>query len=85
MSPADGNYRLLVEAWAAKAGWTAAAWELDQDVPLGGSATFAGDFKSATRQALAATELTDYVVKPCFYSNKVVRVVKNTTKCDISQ
>ncbi|WP_083384855.1 MULTISPECIES: TcpQ domain-containing protein [unclassified Cupriavidus] len=85
ISPSDGNYRRLIEIWAARAGWQASAWELEKDVPVEAVDTAHGDFKAAVRYALSATELTDYVLKPCFYSNRVVRVVKVTTKCDISQ
>lgn len=85
VSSADGNYRLLIEKWARDAGWTAAPWELDQDVEIGGIDSFAGDFKTAVRRVLSATEMTDYSLKPCFYSNNYVRVVKLTTKCDPSK
>ncbi|WP_354681180.1 toxin co-regulated pilus biosynthesis Q family protein [Cupriavidus plantarum] len=82
VSPADGNYRLLIEKWAREVGWTAAPWEPDQDVQIEGADAFTGDFKAAVRRALASTEMTDYSLKPCFYSNNLVRVVKLTTKCD---
>lgn len=85
VSSVDGNYRLLIEKWARDAGWTAAPWELDQDVEIGGNDAFAGDFKTAVRRVLSATEMTDYSMKPCFYSNNYVRVVKLTTKCDPSK
>jgi hypothetical protein len=85
VTAADGNYRLLIEMWARDAGWTAAPWELDQDVEIGGADSFAGDFKSAVRRVLSSTEMTDYSLKPCFYSNNYVRVVKLTTKCDPSK
>ncbi len=82
VSPGDGNYRLLIEKWARDAGWTMAPWEPDQDVQIEGADAFTGDFKTAVRRVLAATEMTDYSLKPCFYSNNLVRVVKLTTKCD---
>jgi len=85
VTTADGNYRLLIEKWARDAGWTAAPWELDQDVEIGGVYAFSGDFKTAVRRVLSATEMTDYSLKPCFYSNNYVRVVKLTTKCDPSK
>lgn len=85
MSPADANYRVLIEKWAREAGWTAAQWEVDQDVPIEASDAFSGDFKTAVRRVLSATEMTDYSLKPCFYSNNYVRVVKLTTKCDPSK
>ncbi|WP_011239905.1 toxin co-regulated pilus biosynthesis Q family protein [Cupriavidus metallidurans] len=82
VSPGDGNYRLLIEKWARDAGWTMAPWEPDQDVQIEGADAFTGDFKTAVRRVLSATEMTDYSLKPCFYSNNLVRVVKLTTKCD---
>jgi hypothetical protein len=85
VSPADANYRVLIEKWAREAGWTAAQWEVDQDVPIEASDAFSGDFKTAVRRVLSATEMTDYSLKPCFYSNNYVRVVKLTTKCDPSK
>lgn len=85
VSTGDVNYRLLIEKWARDAGWTAAPWELDQDVEIGGTDSFNGDFKAAVRRVLSATEMTDYSLKPCFYSNNYVRVVKLTTKCDPSK
>ncbi|WP_316157702.1 toxin co-regulated pilus biosynthesis Q family protein [Cupriavidus sp. BIC8F] len=85
VSPVDGNFRQLVETWASRAGWSAAPWELERDVPIVGSDVFDGDFKAAVRRVLSSTEMTDYIIKPCFYSNNVVRVVKLTTKCDLSQ
>ncbi|GJG97755.1 toxin co-regulated pilus biosynthesis Q family protein [Cupriavidus pauculus] len=85
ISPQDQNYRLLMQRWSAEAGWTAGRWELDQDVPIEASTEIVGDFKTAVRRVLSATELTDYSLKPCFYSNSLVRVVKVTTKCDPSK
>jgi hypothetical protein len=82
VSPGDGNYRLLIEKWARDAGWATAPWEPDQDVQIEGADAFTADFKTAVRRVLSATEMTDYSLKPCFYSNNLVRVVKLTTKCD---
>jgi len=85
VSPADGNYRLLIEGWAQRSGWLAAPWELEKDVEIEGGDTFEADFKGAVRRVLLSTEMTDYSLKPCFYSNNMVRVVKQTTKCDPSK
>ncbi|WP_059414551.1 toxin co-regulated pilus biosynthesis Q family protein [Cupriavidus basilensis] len=85
VSPGDGTFRQVIEGWAPRAGWTLAPWELDSDVPVEGADSFDGDFKAAVRHLLASTELTDFALQPCFYSNKRVRVVKATTKCDPSQ
>lgn len=85
VSPADGTFRQLIEAWAPRAGWTLAPWELEKDVPIVGNDSIQGDFKAAVRHVLSSTEMTDYIIKPCFYSNNMVRVVKLTTKCDLTQ
>jgi hypothetical protein len=85
VTQADGTFRQVIEAWAPRAGWTLSPWELDNDIPVDGSDVFEGEFKGAVRHLLASTELTDYALQPCFYSNKRVRVVKATTKCDPSQ
>ncbi|WP_081862221.1 TcpQ domain-containing protein [Cupriavidus sp. SK-3] len=58
---------------------------MEKDVPIVGNDSIPGDFKAAVRRILSSTEMTDYIIKPCFYSNNVVRVVKLTTKCDLTQ
>ena len=84
--PTDGNMRRVLARWAQSSGWTFQAhhWAVDVDIPLAGSADFAGDFKSAVRELLAATELADRPVQPCFYANRVLRVVPWAQACDRS-
>jgi hypothetical protein len=86
ISPTDGNYRTLLESWAKQEG-VQFVWSYGQDVELGGTDRFRGDFKAAVRHVLGATELSDNPLKPCFYTNDppLLRVVALTTKCDASQ
>jgi len=83
----DATLRAVLSRWAQDAGWLFEPqhWAVDADIPLAGKAEFSGDFKAAVRQLLAATELADRPVQPCFYSNKVLRVVPLTQACDRSQ
>jgi len=82
----DATLRAVLSRWAGDAGWLFEPqhWAVDADIPLAGKADFPGDFKTAVRQLLAATELADRPVQPCFYSNKVLRVVPVTQACDRS-
>ena len=84
VGPADGTIRQALERWAGSAGWTFTPehWAVDVDIPLVGQASFQADFKSAVRQLLASTEMGERPLQPCFYSNKVVRVVPYAEPCD---
>lgn len=77
----DLNIRMLIDSWSARANWKL-VWAVDKDVPLISEINVSGDFKSAIRQVLDATVLSDIALKPCFYTNNVVRVVRETTKCN---
>jgi hypothetical protein len=79
--PADQNLRILTERWSRVVGWTA-IWDVDKDIPIGTAGEKAADYKTAIRWLLASTEFGDVVVKPCFYSNSVVRIVRKTVKCN---
>jgi len=82
----DATLRAVLTRWAADAGWSFEPqhWAVDADIPLAGSADFPADFKTAARALLASTELADRPVQPCFYANKVLRVVPLTQACDRS-
>ena len=80
-SPKDLNIRNLIDAWSTKAAWKL-IWSVDKDIPLVSDVRVTGDFKSAVRQVLDSTTLSDLSLKPCFYTNQVVRVVRETTKCN---
>lgn len=81
VTPADQNVRMLLTRWASAAGWSL-VWSAERDVPLVGSALFPGDFKSAVREVLRATDMSDAAVQPCFHTNAVVRVIPATALCD---
>lgn len=85
-SPADGTMRAVLARWASQSGWLFQPqhWAVDVDIPLAGTAEFPADFKTAVRELLAATELADRPVQPCFYVNQVLRVVPLTQACDRS-
>ncbi|MGB6241810.1 MAG: TcpQ domain-containing protein [Castellaniella sp.] len=87
VTPADGNMRRALSRWAGLAGWTFEAehWAVDVDIPLAGSAVFDEAFRPAVRNLLAATELGDRPVQPCFYANRVLRVVPLAQRCDRTQ
>jgi hypothetical protein len=84
--PADGNMRRVLLRWASAAGWTFGPehWAVDVDIPLAGGAEFGGDFKGAVRGLMASTELGERPLQPCFYVNRVLRVVPAAQACDRS-
>ena len=86
VSPADHTIRQALERWARDSGWTFSAehWAVDVDIPLVGVAAFDTEFKAAVRELLAATEMGDRPLQPCFYSNQVLRVVPYAQACDRS-
>lgn len=86
VSPQDGNIRLVLSRWAVSSGWTFEPehWAVDVDIPIAGSAAFELDFDQAVQQLLASTELSDRPLQPCFYANKVLRVVPYAQSCDRS-
>lgn len=84
VTPADENLRRALGRWARHAGWTFEAehWSVDVDIPLAGSAAFGTTFVPAVRELLAATELGERPLQPCFYANQVLRVVPLAQRCD---
>jgi hypothetical protein len=84
VSPQDINLRLALARWARQADWTFEPehWTVDVDIPIMGAASFELDFKLAVRELAASTELADRPVQPCFYSNRVLRVVPYAQPCD---
>lgn|GEM_PF-204105 len=84
VSPADITMRQALERWSRMAGWSFSSehWDVDVDIPLVGEASFESDFRSAVRDLLAATEMGDRPLQPCFYSNRVLRVVPYSQACD---
>ena len=84
VSPDDQTIRQALERWAARSGCTfnAEHWAVDVDIPLVASARFDVEFKSDVRALLGATEMGDRPLQPCFYSNRVLRVVAHAQSCD---
>ncbi|WP_442592402.1 TcpQ domain-containing protein [Parapusillimonas sp. JC17] len=84
--PQDRTMRAALDRWARSAGWTFEPehWVVDVDIPLAGSARFEPEFKSAVRELLASTELGERPLQPCFYSNRVLRIVPYAQPCDRS-
>lgn len=82
----DGNLRRTLHRWARRANWTFAPehWDVDVDIPISGEADFQGSFQEAVQDVLATTELADRPLRPCFYSNRVLRVVAYAQACDRS-
>lgn len=80
----DQNFRQVLARWSKEAGWAFGPehWTVDRDIPVVGSASLGNDFKTAVRELLGSTELGDLPVKPCFYTNRVLRVVPQNEKCD---
>ncbi|MGS1006215.1 TcpQ domain-containing protein [Achromobacter anxifer] len=82
-APPDATLRAVLARWADLAGWTFQPqhWAVDVDIPLSATAEFNGDFKSAVRELLGATELAEMPLQPCFYGNRVLRVVPLAQSC----
>jgi hypothetical protein len=84
ISRSDRTIREALVTWSARAGWThdPEHWTVPFDLPVLSSADLGTDFKSAVRALLASTDLTNMPLQPCFYSNKVLRVVPKAELCD---
>lgn len=83
-SSSDVNLRFLIERWSKSVGWNP-IWEVERDIPIISSDEVTGDFRRAVRQVLLSTEFGDIQLKPCFHTNKVVRIVRKTAKCNPSE
>lgn len=83
LAMADRNLRQFFARIAAD---QSPRWELVWDVPLeyaiGGEDSFTGSFKDAVRYFASGTEMTELAVQPCFYRNRVLRIIRKTLKCD---
>jgi hypothetical protein len=86
VGPRDGNLRQALSRWARSAGWTFEPehWAVDADIPITGSARFDSGFKRSVQDLVASTELSEKPLQPCFYSNKVLRIVPYAQACDRS-
>jgi hypothetical protein len=84
ISRSDRTIREALVAWSKRAGWThdPEHWTVPFDLPVLSSADLGTDFKGAVRALLSSTDLTNMPLQPCFYSNKVLRVVPKAELCD---
>ena len=84
VGPEDGNVRRALGRWAGLAGWTFEAdhWTLAADIPITARAGLGDDFQLAVSALLASTEMADLPVQPCFYQNRVLRVIAFAQRCD---
>lgn len=82
----DQNLRKALDRWARQASWTFGTehWTVDVDIPISGEATFGDSFEDSVQDLLSATELAERPLRPCFYSNRVLRVVAYSQSCDRS-
>lgn len=83
-TPADRTMREALRRWARSAGWTFEDehWAVDVDIPLAGAASLGSDFRTAVRELVASTELSPRPLQPCFYSNRVLRIIPYAESCD---
>ncbi|MCH1986446.1 TcpQ domain-containing protein [Achromobacter xylosoxidans] len=87
IGPDDGTVRQALARWAAKANWTFGPdqWELNFDLPIQAPAEFeAESFQEATQALSQAIAMTESPVRPCFYANRVLRMVPFTRSCNRS-
>lgn len=87
ISPQDGTVRQALVRWAAEANWTFGPdqWELTFDLPIQAPAEFeAESFQEATQTLSQAVAMTESPIRPCFYGNRVLRVVPFTRSCNRS-
>lgn len=84
VSVSDVNLRRTLVRWAKTAGWVFEPehWQVKVDIPLTASASFSPDFKDSVQDLLSSSELGDTPVHGCFYTNKVLRVIPYTERCD---
>lgn len=84
VGPQDQNFRLALHRWATEADWTFGSdfWAAPMDIPITAAATFSGVFEDAVRALVGATELGEHPLQPCFYSNRVLRVVPISHACN---
>lgn len=84
VTPKDLHLRQALGRWASIGGWRFQPdhWVVDVDIPLTAGAAFTDDFVDSVRALVSATELSDRPLQPCFYSNRVLRIVPLSEHCD---
>ena len=87
VSPQDGTVRQALNRWAADANWTFGPdqWELNFDIPIQAPAEFEADsFQEATQALSQAVAMGESPIRPCFYGNRVLRMLPFTRSCNRS-
>ncbi|MNW98872.1 Toxin co-regulated pilus biosynthesis protein Q [compost metagenome] len=87
VSPQDGTVRQALVRWAADANWTFGPdqWELNFDIPIQAPAEFeVASFREATQALSQAVAMSESPIRPCFYGNRVLRMVPFTRSCNRS-
>lgn len=84
VTPEDQHLRQALVRWSALSGWRFQPehWSVDVDMPLNAQASFTDDFVTSVQALVAATELSDRPLQPCFYVNQVLRIVAASEPCD---
>ena len=80
----DHTIRQTLIKWAREHQWRFenSHWSVTVDLPVTAPAAFDGDFIAAVRALLAATDIAGRPLQPCFYANRVLRVVSANESCD---
>lgn len=80
----DQTIRQALMRWATDHRWhfENGHWAVPVDLPVTADARFEGDFISAVRGLLAATDIAGRPLQPCFYTNRVLRVISANESCD---
>lgn len=87
ISPQDGTVRQALARWASDANWTFGPdqWELNFDIPIQAPAEFeVASFREATQALSQAVAMSESPIRPCFYGNRVLRMVPFTRSCNRS-
>jgi hypothetical protein len=71
---AGETLRVLLEDWAAEAGWQV-IWNTDREYPIRAGASFTGDFRHAARAAVRGFRTAAPPPKITFYRNNVAVIV----------
>ena len=87
ISPQDGTVRQALARWASDANWTFGPdqWELNFDIPIQAPAEFeVASFREATQALSQAVAMSESPIRPCFYGNRVLRMLPFTRSCNRS-
>lgn len=85
IDPSDGTVRQALARWAREDGWLFGSdqWRVNWDLPIEAPASFTAEtFEEATRALADAIALSETPINPCFYENKVLRVIPYNQSCD---